>query len=603
MQLNPYALAMIASALVAGNLALYIWWRRSAPGAGLFTLLNLAIAIWSFGYGMELASTDLATMLWWIKVEYLGIATLPALWTAAAIQYTGYDRWLTRPNTILLFAEPFLTLMVNWTNQWHYWFYSHVALDTSGPFPVLAITRGPWYWVHVVFSYLSLIGGTILFLQMFLRSLQLYRIQSGVMIASVLAPWITNVLYLSGLGPFAYLDLTPFAFTFTCLAVASSLFRFQMLNIVPVARDGVVEHMSEGMLVLDNQERLVDCNPAALRIFGWPQPPLGHTASELFHAWPELAQLHQVALTVPREIAHTTDTTLRFYEIATSALTNQQGKTIGRIIVIHDITTRKQAQIAAQEAIQRELQLAHSIQMSLLPQQPPSAHGLDIAGLSLPASEVGGDLYAYHKLPPTSSTPYDSYALAVGDVSGKGFSAALYMAVSTAILSAKAPLVADVAQLLDEMNSALHPYMSPNRMNTALCYVRLQPDTACGYTAHIANAGLIAPILRHGSHCSYLEVGGLPLGILLHGLPYATLTLPLQPHDMLVLSSDGIAEARNGAGELYGLERLRGRVASTPASSSAHETLQWILTDVQTFIQDTQPHDDMTLVVMKICAA
>ncbi len=251
-----------------------------------------------------------------------------------------------------------------------------------------------------------------------------------------------------------------------------------------------------------------------------------------------------------------------------------------------------QAQAAEQAALQREMTLARNIQLSLLPQALPAIPGIDVAALSLPAREVGGDLYACYELPP------DSYALAIGDVTDKGIPAALYMAVSTTLLAAKAAFMPDVAQLLGQMNVALYPYMARNRMNVALCYARL--ERAGGqYTAHIANAGMVAPILKRGAQCGYLDIGGVPLGTVCDASPYQVLELPLQAGDVLVLSSDGIVEAMDEAGQLYGFERLLARVQSAPPCS-ALELQGQILSGARDFAGKAEQHDDMTLVILVV---
>jgi len=156
-----------------------------------------------------------------------------------------------------------------------------------------------------------------------------------------------------------------------------------------------------------------------------------------------------------------------------------------------------------------------------------------------------------------------------------------------------------VAQLLNEMNADLMPYMTPNHMNTALCYVRLEPGGAGHYTAHIANAGMVAPILRRGIQCQYLNIGGVPLGMAEAGSLYRALELPLQQGDILVLSSDGIVEARNAANEMYGFERLLARVHDAPGRN-AREIHEWILSDVRSFVDNVEQHDDMTLMAVLI---
>jgi serine phosphatase RsbU (regulator of sigma subunit) len=173
------------------------------------------------------------------------------------------------------------------------------------------------------------------------------------------------------------------------------------------------------------------------------------------------------------------------------------------------------------------------------------------------------------------------------------------MAVTTIMLSAKAPFVPDVSQLLSEMNEALYPYMSPNRMNVALCYLRLVPNAAGQHTACIANAGMIAPLLWRAGHCEHLDIGGLPLGLVRHDTPYRAMEVLLQAGDVLLLSSDGIVEAMNSRRELYGFERLAARLNQRP-SDDAQELLDWILDDVRAFIGGAGQRDDLTLVVISV---
>jgi hypothetical protein len=229
-QYTPYALPLLITAAISAALALYAWRRCSAPGVTLFVLHMLAVTEWSLGYVLELGSADLLTKLFWVRVEYLGIVIVPVTWLAFAFQYTGRGKWLTRRNVAMLSIEPLVTLLLVWTNDVHRLFYNSIRLDISGSVPMLDLTHGAYFWIHTAYSYLLLLLGTILLLQALLRSSYLYRGQAGALLIGVLSPWVGNVLYLSGLSPFPHLDLSPFAFTLTGLAVAWGLFRFRLLD-------------------------------------------------------------------------------------------------------------------------------------------------------------------------------------------------------------------------------------------------------------------------------------------------------------------------------------------------------------------------------------
>src|SRR4051812_12857285 len=137
-----------------------------------------------------------------------------------------------------------------------------------GPFLALDVGHGAWFWVHWSYSYLLLLLGTVLLVSMLARSLRLYRKQNVALLFAVLIPWAGNGAYVLGLGPIPSLDLTPFAFLFSGVAIALGVFRFRLLNLVPVARDNVIEGMSDGAVVVDLQDRVVDINPAAEHTLG-----------------------------------------------------------------------------------------------------------------------------------------------------------------------------------------------------------------------------------------------------------------------------------------------------------------------------------------------
>ncbi|HID64984.1 MAG TPA: ATP-binding protein [Anaerolineae bacterium] len=148
-QYTPYVLPLVIAAALSAALALFVVRRRRfISGAVPFVLLMLAIVWWSLGYALELGSAALAAKIFWAKVQYLSIVTVPIAWLACALQYTGRGRWLTSRNLILLAIEPFVTLLLVWTNDVHRLFYSSTGLDASGSFSALDLAYGPWFWVR-----------------------------------------------------------------------------------------------------------------------------------------------------------------------------------------------------------------------------------------------------------------------------------------------------------------------------------------------------------------------------------------------------------------------------------------------------------------------
>jgi PAS domain-containing protein len=295
MEMNPYTWALILTALLSASIAFSVWRRRPTADPTLFPVLMVSLSWWSLTYGFELASTDLAMMRFWARIEYLGIATSPVFWLLFAVQYTGKGRWLTCRNFIILFLIPFITIALNATNEYHHLYFSSVGVDRTGAFPLQILTPGPGYMLHVAFSYLSIFVGALLLLHTWLRSQHVYRSQLGVMLIGISVPMTVNIFYLSGIRPFGHLDMTPLTFTITGLVVAFGLFRYKLLDLMPLARSVLVESLLDGIIVLDSSHRVVDINPAARKMLNIEHaaPILGQNVKKALINWPELVTLSE----------------------------------------------------------------------------------------------------------------------------------------------------------------------------------------------------------------------------------------------------------------------------------------------------------------------
>jgi sigma-B regulation protein RsbU (phosphoserine phosphatase) len=247
--------------------------------------------------------------------------------------------------------------------------------------------------------------------------------------------------------------------------------------------------------------------------------------------------------------------------------------------------------------IQDELTLAREIQYSLLPPAFPNWPDLKIACYTMPAREIGGDFYTYYTL--HLDEEKRRYAFAVGDVSGKGVSAALLMVASLAQFDASISLQFTPAERLAYLDRVISPYTQPRRQNCALCYVEL----ALGEQAkvHIVNAGCIPPyIKRKTGEVENSELGGFALG---QGLGakrgYQQLTLPIAQGDLILLVSDGAVEAHNSQKEMFGFDRLLAEVQRGP-NTSVEAMLDHLKRAIFTFTEGAEQNDDLTIVVVQV---
>ncbi|MEA3351442.1 MAG: histidine kinase N-terminal 7TM domain-containing protein, partial [Chloroflexota bacterium] len=366
-QFNSYVLTLAIIGAISVVVASFAWRHRSASGATALFYLMLGGCIWSWTYAVEIGSYDLPTKVFMSQVMYIGVVSIPVIWLIMAFQYAGRDRWLTTRNLVLLGIIPVITLALTWTNgvnDGHGLIWKHIELDFSGSFAAWDVTYGSFIWVSAGYGYLLILLGSLQLISTVTRLSQFYRGQIGVMLVASLTPLVGNVLYLSGMNPFPGLDLTPFMFTLSGLMMLWAILRFRLFDfdIVPVARDAIMEGLSHSVLILNTQNRVVDLNPNAEQITGHPAAEvIGQRIEQVF---PHQASVFEYYRDI--EDAHTDflvgqGETRRTYDMYISPLYVGKHKHLsGRLVTLQDITERKREQVTMERRSQ-QLQAAAEV--------------------------------------------------------------------------------------------------------------------------------------------------------------------------------------------------------------------------------------------------
>lgn len=262
---------------------------------------------------------------------------------------------------------------------------------------------------------------------------------------------------------------------------------------------------------------------------------------------------------------------------------------LGANLAIALENARLYEQVARDEArLERDLQAAKRIQGALLRSVPSEDFGLDLAARYISAREVCGDLYDFLRYGP------HQLGIALGDVSGKGTAAALYGAVAIGIMRSLTPQKLQPAELLKQMNQIVGERRIEGRFMTA-CFATWQKGRS---KLRVANAGQSQPLLYKDKRCDKIALTGFPLGIF-EEVSYDEWGVTLEPGDILVFHSDGIAETSNSEGQYFGTERLRSLIEKHH-ESSASELADLVMREADWFAQGAPPADDRTLVVLKV---
>jgi PAS domain S-box-containing protein len=333
--------------------AYYGWRHRTVhPAAPTFVAMVLSVTVWLAAYGFEILSTGPALKEAWETVIIVAAAWLPFFWLVFAIQYTGQEAWLTGRNVALLLLPSIVTTLLTLSNPLHHLMWTAIAIDRSGPFLATVPQRGPWFWVHSTFGYAYILFGMGLFI-VFSRSATLFRRQAMILLASSAIPMLGNALHLAGAIPVPGLDPGVFAFALSAGLLALGLFRYRMLDIVPVAQRVVLDHLQDGVIVFDPHGRIVDLNPAARQMLGLGQGELvGRLAGEVVRPAEVLALCGTPAEGGPGAVAETLVALgegQRWLRALALPLMTGQGRAAGRILILRDVTREQTAEQLRQD--------------------------------------------------------------------------------------------------------------------------------------------------------------------------------------------------------------------------------------------------------------
>ena len=263
-----YSFFFLVTALVSFFVALLAWRRRTVKGALELAWLMIAAGIGSFWIIFETAALTPTDKVLWSKLEYVGGIATPVLYLIFVLRFTGKDKLISVKNILLLFIIPLITLLLTITNEKHnlIWSgFSSISAETN----LMEYFHGIGFWIgHIAYTYLMLLLSTILLFRFLMRRARAFRSQGWIVLIGGLFPWIVSGLYLSGFSPVAGLDLAPVSITLSGSLAAYAIFNIRLLDLVPVARETLVETLQDGILAIDAQNRIQDINKAAISFLG-----------------------------------------------------------------------------------------------------------------------------------------------------------------------------------------------------------------------------------------------------------------------------------------------------------------------------------------------
>jgi diguanylate cyclase (GGDEF)-like protein/PAS domain S-box-containing protein len=348
---TPYSAILFVTAAISAVVAFVAWQRRASPGGTPLALLMLAVTEWATVAALEAAAVEQSAKILWSKLDYVGSNSTAVLLLIFALEFTHRPKWLTRRNVVLLWIIPILNMVMAATNEWHGLIWTGFSPGPSGS-NLLIYHHGPWFWIHVASIYVYILIATRLLVRSALHTSVLHRRQGAAILLATVPPWIGSILYITDLFPIPGLNIIPMSFVVTGLLLLGTMFRFHLFDLVPVARDTLVERMSDAVLVLDAQNRIVDINPAAHQLLGTTSACIGKSAEQVLVKWPDLVALSRRSADTRTEMLLDQEEP-RYFDVRISPLRDHGGRFAGQLIGFRDITQRYLAETELQQANMR----------------------------------------------------------------------------------------------------------------------------------------------------------------------------------------------------------------------------------------------------------
>lgn len=335
--LSPYVLSFALSVALFA----YVWAHRQIPGGTAYACYIGAQALSIFAFLLELVSTGLNAKIAWDKVQWFTEAIIIIAFPIFALQFAEFK--LRHPKIIfglivalpiffslLVIGDPILRLV-----------YLDARLTTDEPFPELYYGFTPAVYLYAAYIYAIILTSIAILIRRIFHVQRLFAIQTIIIVVGLLIPVLASILALLNLRFTPQRDATPITFAIGNLIVVWGLFRFQILDVAPVGRDTVIENLSDPVVVLDLQDRVVDINPATETLIAKSSSQvIGQPARQVFAAWHELFDHFENMNETRIEVSLHANGARRRYELHMSPIHNSRGLVIGRVFTANDITER-----------------------------------------------------------------------------------------------------------------------------------------------------------------------------------------------------------------------------------------------------------------------
>ncbi|MFT3896081.1 MAG: PAS domain S-box protein [Anaerolineales bacterium] len=339
-----YLLPYLFSLALSLGIFFYAWRHRLVRGVRAYTWFVGGQVLYIVGFLLELISPNLQTKLLWDKFQWLvesAFVFIPFL--AFSLQFSDHKLKNPRLMWAVWIGVPLLFILLVLTDGYHHLLYPNPSLSADQPFPELQYDFTTVVIIYAIFYVYSVnLFGIGVLIKRALQPYNLYRSQYLVIALGFSIPLFLSVFSFTDIRITPQRDITPFSLVLGNLVVAWGLFRYRLFDIVPIAREKIVENMLDPVIVLDAQNRIVDINTVALSLLGKQMSEvIGQSSASAFTRWPMVVELIENPAEQRKEISAKSKGDTVFFDISISPIIDKRTGLVGRIVVARDITRRK----------------------------------------------------------------------------------------------------------------------------------------------------------------------------------------------------------------------------------------------------------------------
>jgi PAS domain-containing protein len=326
--------AYALSAAVSVSAALAVFRRREVQGGRPLGLMLLAAALWAACDAVELHLPTVEGRLLISQVQYFGVVSCAPLFFHAAMELARLESRITPPVVALIWGVPVISLLLAWTNPWHSLIWTSIEMPKAGS-PFATYHYGPWFWVLATQHYVMTALNTVILLSARRRVSRAFRAPMMAVVVAMVISWAGNILYIFKLGPWPGLNYLTISLGLSGAVLAWAVVSEGLLDLLPRAREALLETIADGVVILDRTDRVIYGNAAAhdhlgISVGAWSMP-----------ITTRIPERNRLSAPWTGEIAVPNGSNTRWVDMRVDPIADRWGEVAGRLVVTRDITMRK----------------------------------------------------------------------------------------------------------------------------------------------------------------------------------------------------------------------------------------------------------------------